>query len=68
VIVGVIVKLPIPVPAAALKNLTAAGAVGAAGTTSGEYATLLLGAVQVLPELHATFGAAAIAEAVVAKV
>jgi hypothetical protein len=64
VIVGVMVKLPMPVFAAALKNFTAAGAVGAAGTPSG-YVTPFVGLVQVVPLAQDTVGAALIFEAVV---
>jgi hypothetical protein len=49
-IVGVIVKLPIPVFAAALKSLTAVGADEPAGTPSG-YVIELVGFVQV-PVAH----------------
>jgi hypothetical protein len=49
--VGVIVKRPIPVFAAALKSFTAAGAVAAAGTPS-EYEIELVGLVQVPPATH----------------
>ena|SRR5690348_2041547 len=62
VTVGVIVKLPIPVFAAALNNFTGVGGVEAAGTLRG-YVTLFVGFVQVLPEVQATVGVAAILEA-----
>ena len=62
VMVGVIVKLPVPVPTAALKNLTAVGAEAPAGTPSG-YVIPLFGFVQLV--LHATVGAALMLEAVV---
>jgi|SRR5713226_856197 len=64
VIVGVILKLPMPVFAVALKNFTAVGAVAAAGTPRG-YVTPFVGFVQVLPLVHATVGAALMFEAVV---
>src|SRR5579862_2217452 len=50
--VGVTVNEPIPVAAAALKNLTAAGAVAPAGTATGRV-TALVGRVQVEPAVHA---------------
>src|SRR5437588_11179617 len=61
VIVGVMVKLPIPVPTAALKNFTAVGAEAPAGTPTG-YVIPLVGLVQ-LP-LQTTAGAAVMFEAV----
>jgi hypothetical protein len=62
IIVGVMVKLPIPVFTAALNSLTGVGAEDPAGTVSG-YVTLLVGLVQVLPELQATVGIALMMEA-----
>jgi hypothetical protein len=52
--VGVTVNEPRPVLAAALKNLTAVGAVAAAGTPTG-YATALVGLVHVpVPQADVT--------------
>jgi len=62
VIVGVIVKFPVPVLTAALKNFTAVGAVAAAGTPTG-YVMPLFGLVQLV--LHTTAGTALMLEAVV---
>src|SRR6266849_3922058 len=62
VIVGVIVKLPPPVPEAALKNFTDVGSEVPAGTPTG-YVMPLVGLVQLV--LHETIGAALIFEAVV---
>lgn len=61
-IVGVIAKLPVPVPTAALKNLTAVGAVVPAGTPTG-YVMPLVGFVQLV--LHENVGATLMFEAVV---
>jgi len=65
VTVGVMVKLPIPVFAAALNNFTGVGAVAAAGTSSGYVIPLDVGFVQVLPLTQDTVGAAPMLEAVV---
>jgi hypothetical protein len=64
VIIGVILKLPMPVFAAASKNFTAVGAVAAAGTPRG-YVIPFVGLVQVLPPVQATTGTALMFEAVV---
>ena len=61
-IVGVIVKLPVPVPAAASKNFTAVGGEAPAGTPTG-YVMPLVGFVQ-LP-LHTTIGTTLMLEAAV---
>jgi hypothetical protein len=63
---GVTVKRPIPVFAAALKTLTAAGAVAAAGTVNG-YVIEFVGFVQVPPAVQ-ELAADAIDDAVVASV
>ena len=68
VIAGVMVNLPRPLLAAALKNFTGVGAVVPAGTPVG-YVPLLLGLVQWAPPLiHDTVGAVWILEALVASV
>ena len=70
VIVGVILKLPEPVfwpvPAAAVKNFTAVGAVLPAGMVSG-YVMLLVGFVAQLL-IHITVGVVLMVEAVVDNV
>jgi len=64
VTVGVMVKLPMPVFAAALKNFTAVGAVAAAGTPNG-YVTPFVGFVQLalVPLIQDTVGATLMLEA-----
>ena len=61
-IVGVIVKLPAPVPTAAVKNFTAVGSEAPAGIPTG-YVMPLVGFVQLV--LHTIVGAALMLEAVV---
>src|SRR5947209_6934733 len=62
VTVGVMVKLPIPVFAAALNSFTGVGAVDAAGTARG-YVTPFVGFVQVLPEVQVSVGTELMTEA-----
>ena len=64
IIVGVMVKIPIPVFAAASNNFTGVGAEAAAGTPKG-YVMPFVGLVQVLPLTQDAVGAVLMFEAVV---